>query len=100
MLIEEFYRLGRALLRSDPAPEELLRLVTDVSKDTAKNFYRNVFIVELPREGQGEVRVRYGVFGDVEGKDDFKVASRAVGIPISLPAGGNPLQAQGCYGLP
>lgn len=101
MLIEEFYRLGRALLMCEPEPARLLELVTDVGEDTVKNFYRNVFVVELPRDGQGDPSVCYQVFGSVQDTDDFVTdVDRAVGIPFSLPTGGNPLQPQGRYGLP
>jgi hypothetical protein len=101
MLIEEFYRLGRALLESDPNPRRLLELVTDVGEQTVKNFYRNVFIVVLPSNAEDDVRVQYHVLGDAQEDGDFVVsADQAVGVPITLPVGGNTLEAQGCYRVP
>ena len=49
MLIEELIRLGRPLLESnDFAPQDVLRLITGVEDVRVKNFYRHVFVVELP----------------------------------------------------
>jgi hypothetical protein len=102
MLIHDFIRTGQALLSNTPDPLELLRLVTDVADDTVKNFYRNVFVVELPHDGQRDVRVLpRQPFGQPRDRDDFEVnRRRALGAPITLPSGGNPLNAQGRYGLP
>jgi hypothetical protein len=104
MLIEELIRLGRPLVEGGLAADEVLKIVTDVADPRAKNFFRNVFVAELPDDDSGEPVVQRVQLGqDVEHEDgaDFVVeANWAVGIPFSLPAGGNPLHPQGCYGVP
>src|SRR5438128_861134 len=104
MLSEELIRLGRPLVDGGLAPHEILNIITDVSDTRAKNFFRNIFVVELPTEGGDKPAVRWMQLGqeiEHEGDTDFHVdVSRAVGIPFSLPAGGNPLHPQGRYGLP
>ncbi len=103
MLIEDLIRLGRPLLESvEFAPEDILRLVTGVEDERVKNFYRHVFVVEVPTEEGCVPRVLpMQTFGEPvreNGKEDFKVEhDRAVGMPFVLPSGGNPLQPQGHY---
>jgi len=103
MLIEDLIRLGRPLLESvEFAPEDILRLVTGVEDVRVKNFYRHVFVVEVPTEEGCVPRVLpMQTFGEPvreNGKEDFKVEhDRAVGMPFVLPSGGNPLQPQGHY---
>jgi hypothetical protein len=102
MLIEELIRLGRPLLESDMRPEEVLALIMDVTDERVKNFYRHVFVVELPADGQGEPWVLpMQEFGQENEEGDFEV-NRAQGAsaPIVLPSGGNPRNPQGRYGLP
>jgi hypothetical protein len=102
MFIEDLIRLGRPLLEGDTDPQEVLRLITDVEDARVKNFYRHVFVVELPADGQREPRaLPVQQFGDLNSDGDFEVdRQRAVGVPFVLPSGGNPLSAQGAYGLP
>ena len=70
MLIEDFIRVGRALLESAPKPEKVLSLITDVTENTVKNFYRNVFVVVLPPGEEGETDVRRMVFGEENDKKE------------------------------
>ncbi len=103
MLIEDLIRLGRPLLDGDMKAEELLRLITDVSDDRVKTFYRNVFVVLLARKDGEPVALSRQVFASAnpDKKDDFTVdADKALGVPITLPSSGNPLNPQGRYGLP
>jgi hypothetical protein len=104
VLIEDLIRLGRPLLDGDMKPDEVLRLITDVSDDRVKNFYRNVFVVVLPADGGEPVALPRQQFGNEvrrNKRDDFDVdANRSLGVPITLPSGGNPLNPQGRYGLP
>lgn len=102
MLIEELIRLGRPLLEEDADPQEVLRLITGVEDERVKNFYRHVFVVEVPPGGQGEPRaLPMQEFGEVDADGDFHVdQQRAVGAAFVLPSGGNPLSPQGRYGLP
>ena len=103
MLIEDLIRLGRPLLESKEfAAEDVLRLVTGVEDERVKNFYRHVFVVEVPaEEGRAPRVLPMQAFGESvreHGRDDFKVEhDRAVGMPFVLPSGGNPLQPQGRY---
>lgn len=102
MLIEELIRLGRPLVEGGLDATELLSLVTDIGDDRVRNFYRHVFVVELPgtAESCGPAVLPIQVWGTPT-DDDFRVdAARAIGAPISLPSGGNPLNPQGRYGLP
>jgi hypothetical protein len=104
VLIEELVRLGRPLVEGGLGPDEVLKIITDVTDPRAKNFFRNVLIAELPAEdGQESVvwRAQLGNDLEQEKKTDFKVETdRVVGIPFVIPSGGNSLNAQGCYGLP
>ena len=54
MLIEELIRLGRPLLDGDMEPQEVLRLITGAEDERVKDFYRHVFVVELPTDESGE----------------------------------------------
>lgn len=102
MLIEELIRLGTPLLDGDMAPHEVLRLITGVEDERVKNFYRHVFVVELPTDESVEPWVAsMQRFGDFLDDGNFHVdQDRAVAIPFVLPSGGNPLNPQGRYGLP
>lgn len=102
MLIEELFRLGRPLVKDGLDADELLRLITDVGDERVRNFYRHVFVVELPPEGSdAEPAVLPMQVWGSELDDDFRVdTERAVGAPILLPSGGNPLHPQGRYGIP
>lgn len=101
MLIDDLIRLGRPLLDADFDPSAVLSLITDVADVRAKNFYRNVLVVVLPeKEGEEPEVLPLQQFGEEEDKDFRVDLPRAVGIPILLPSGGNPLNPQGRYGLP
>lgn len=102
MLIEELIRLGRPLLDGDMEPQEVLRLITGMEDERVKNFYRHVFVLELPTDESGEPWAGpMQRFGDILDDGNFHVdQDRAVAIPFVLPSGGNPLNPQGRYGLP
>jgi hypothetical protein len=103
VLIEDLIRLGHPLLKSPEfAPEDILRLVTGVEDERVINFYRHVFVVEVPvEEGDAPRALPMQAFGEAvreNGKEVFQVEhARAVGLPFLLPSGGNPLQSQGRY---
>jgi hypothetical protein len=104
MLIEELIRLGGPLIEGGLAPEEVLKIVTDVADTRTKNYFRNVLLAELPaNDGDAPAvwLVQLGQNVPFERRTAFLVETdRAVGVPFTLPTGGNPLQPQGCYGLP
>ena len=102
MLIEELIRIGRPLIEGGFDAAELLPLITDVGDTRARNFYRHVFVLELPpyNSGTEPSALPMQVWGS-ELDDDFQVdTNRAVGAPILLPSGGNSLNPQGRYGIP
>ena len=53
MLIEELIRIGRPLIEGGFDAAELLPLITDVGDTRARNFYRHVFVLELPPYNSG-----------------------------------------------
>ncbi len=99
MLIEDLIRLGRPLLGGDMTTGEVLRLITDIGDERVKNFYRNVFVVVLPEAGKPIALARQK-FNESDDNQPWKPSDRVLGVPVVLPSGGNPLNAQGCYGLP
>ncbi|MBC7188064.1 MAG: hypothetical protein H5U38_13650 [Calditrichaeota bacterium] len=106
MLIEDLIRLGRPLLAGGMSPKEILEVISDVGEERVKNFYRHVFIAELPPpgSGRGPVTLPMQVWGNEppDGKrGDFEVRiARALSAPFVYPTGGNPLNPQGSYGVP
>ncbi len=108
MLIEGLIHLGRPVLESGLDPREVLKLITDVADERVKNFYRHVLVVELPPVGtDSEPAVlpmqNWQIEQQTTGKKKPEIdldRERAVGVPFSLPAGGNPVHPQGRYGLP
>lgn len=109
MIIEDLVRLGKPLLEGRMDTRDILELVSDVNDEKVKNFFRHVFIVELPPESSnddpavlpmqvwGQEEVVAGQRTKVDFKPDVK---RAIGTPFVLPTGGMPLNPQGSYGIP
>lgn len=54
MIIEDLIRLGKPLLEGGMDARDILELVSDVNDEKVKNFFRHVFIVELPPEGSND----------------------------------------------
>lgn len=101
MLAEAIVRIGRPIKNSDFPCRERIRLLTDVSSENCKNFFQNVFIVELGSNGTGVRYVQVGEPKKVDNKETFLVdRQRNTSFPIFYPNGGNPLLAQGIYPLP
>ncbi|MBO8138271.1 MAG: hypothetical protein H0Z40_09075 [Desulfotomaculum sp.] len=75
--------------------EERIQLLTDVSNEQAKNFYNHIFMVETD-EKKGTA-LHFFSLQSGDGKVDL---TKATALPITLPAGGNPLHAQGIYPIP
>jgi len=109
MIIEDLIRLGKPLLEGGMDARDILELISDVNNEKVKNFFRHVFIVEIPPEGSnddptvlpmqvwGQEEVAAGQRTKVDFKPDVK---RAIGTPFVLPTGGMPLNPQGSYGIP
>jgi len=51
MIIEDLVRLGKPLLEGGMDARDILELISDVNDEKVKNFFRHVFVVELPPEG-------------------------------------------------
>lgn len=95
MLLSDIVKIGKPLVDSSMPIMERIQLLTDFGKDEVKNFYGNVFIVEIL---DSRVTLHYKQFQDeYNGPVDLEAAC---GIPITLPSGGNPLHAQGIYPIP
>ncbi len=109
MIIEDLIRLGKPLIEGGMSAKDIIELISDVGDEKVKNFFRHVFVVELPPKGSetDPVALPMQVWGQevkVKGKQkkvDFKPdVKRALGLPFVLPTGGNPLHPQGSYGVP
>lgn len=95
MLLSDIVKIGKPLVGSSVPIMERIQLLTDFGKDEVKNFYGNVFIVEI---SESQAMLHYKQFQDeYNGPVDL---GAACGIPITLPSGGNPLHAQGIYPIP
>src|SRR3954468_7476390 len=86
------------------SPATLVRMVSDSTDEKVKNYWQHVIIVEIdPEEGLVEVQQvqSWGSWHTREGKKPtFSPDRRAALVPVFYPSGGNPLNAQGYYGLP
>jgi hypothetical protein len=102
MLAESIIRIGRPIAKSNKLPnKERIRWLTDVSSENCKNYFQNVFVVELDEMGESFSRNTVGGSRNDGKKESFVVdPKRNVSFPILYPNGGNPLHAQGIYPLP
>jgi len=107
VLIESLIRLGRPFVGGKGSSQkDVLRQVSDVDANEARNFLANVFVVEIDRsEGFRAAALPVQQWGEYKpsssgSKKIFTPdVDRAVGIPFILPKGGNPLVPQGRYGV-
>lgn len=101
MLAESIVRIGRPIKNGDLLPKERIRFLTDIASENCKNYFRNVFLVEMM---DGQISLQVMELGDIvkeDKKENFVVnLERAVAYPVFYPNGGNPLHAQGIYPLP
>lgn len=121
MIIESLIRLGSPFLsESGLMSEEILRHITDVMSPNTGDCFQNVCIAEIgidPHTDTSRIDAHpVSVWGEWESQDLDKDKgrrskgkpkevfrqdlTRAVGIPFSLPSGGNPLVRQGWYPVP
>lgn len=101
MLAESIIRIGRPIKNSTLSPRERIRLLTDVSSENCKNYFRHVFIIELNGEEINFLELELGEKSIDKKKENFWVDTRrSTAFPIFYPNGGNPLHAQGIYALP
>ncbi|MTI80795.1 MAG: hypothetical protein FH758_07920 [Firmicutes bacterium] len=95
MLLKQIVQIGKSIVSSTMSMEERIQLLTDVNNEQTKNFYNNVFMVEV--DAKKGVDLQFFSLQSGDGKVDL---AKATAIPITLPAGGNPLHAQGVYPIP
>jgi hypothetical protein len=104
LIIEDLIRLGRPLLEGEMTAQETLALISDNGDEKAKNFFRHVFVAEIPplNCGHSPAALDMQVWGAKigNGKDFAPDTTIAGSAPFTLPAGGNPLLPQGSYGAP
>lgn len=114
MLIDHLIRLGKPFVQGGLHPADVIREISDVASPGAKGFFAHVVIVEVDVPN-GQVAVEWmrwvseqAIEGDeAQGQKrgrkktelivDF---SKALAAPFVIPTGGNPLTAQGRYGVP
>lgn len=97
MLAESIIRIGKPIVESDLPNQERIRWLTDIDSDNCKNYFKNVFLVELDGD---KASLHYLTIGDLVGKDFIVDQQRNNAYPILYPQGGNPLHAQGIYPVP
>lgn len=104
MLIENVIRLGKPLLKGGLTPREVLEQVSDVLEE-GKNFFQNVILVELDETRFAVHPVsRWGEFrelpaGKNKTRSEFFPDKKVLGANFVVPRAGNPLKAQGWYGI-
>ena len=101
MLTESIVRIGKPIVCSDLPIRERIRWLTDVNSDNCKNFFQNVFLIELGDDSDELHRIQIGNIMKTKKKEVFVVDEvRNTSFPILYPCGGNPRLAQGIYPLP
>ena len=96
MLAESIIRVGVPLRDSDMSNKERIELLTDCDSENCKNFFQNIFLIEIDGES---VEYHYLIIGSQD-KDFIVDKERNISYPIFYPQGGNPLHAQGNYPIP
>ncbi|MBO8165036.1 MAG: hypothetical protein H0Z34_15225 [Brevibacillus sp.] len=98
MLTEMMIRVGQAVKHSSYSVQERIELLTDVHSVNCKNYFQNVFVVEIDEE---QTNLSYLTVGTHQEKNEFVVDQKwSLSFPIIYPNGGNPLKAQGVYPIP
>lgn len=101
MLAEAIIRIGRPIVQSNLSIQERIRFLTDVSSENCKNYFQNVFVIELGDGDDAFHKLEIGSMITKNKKDSFDVNNDlATSFPIIYPNGGNPLKAQGIYPTP
>lgn len=101
MLAEAVVRIGKPIVKSNLSNQERIRFLTDVSSENCKNYFQNVFIIELSEDGDVFHKITVGMMNKKSKKESFEVnTDQCTSFPIIYPNGGNPLKAQGIYPIP
>ncbi|NLO25476.1 MAG: hypothetical protein GX114_04955, partial [Clostridiales bacterium] len=98
MLTESIVRIGKPIVCSDLPIRERIRWLTDVNSDNCKNFFQNVFLIELGNGKDALHRLKIGNNMKTNKKEVFVVDEVwNTSFPVLYPSGRNPLNAQGIY---
>ncbi|SDZ03247.1 hypothetical protein [Tindallia californiensis] len=102
MLVSSMIQIGMPIAESSClSAKERVKWLSDIESDTCKNYFRNVFLVEV---GETKTALQYMQVGKVDPEDQKKFIvdhlSRSSAFPVIFPQGGNPIKAQGVYPAP
>ncbi len=104
MISEQLIRSGQAFIDGVNSDDILLSIISDSTDVKTKNYWQHVILVEVDPKREKVIAHSIAKWGSPEKKEkkvDFNVdESRATVSPVFFPTGGNPLHAQGFYGLP
>ena len=74
MLAESIIRIGRPIMKSQfLSNKERIRFLTDVSSENCKNYFQNVFLVEVGKDEISVQLLEVGKFEKQNKKDTFFV---------------------------
>lgn len=98
-------RIGRVIQGSSIAPADILKVVSDVATDKARNFLAKVIIVEVDKRNEKPCDVAVlpvrecgsWVVGGKKRQVFVPDVKQALAFPFIIPSGGNPINAQGVY---
>lgn len=98
-------RIGRVIRSSSVPPTEILKVVSDVASNLARNFLAKVIIVEVDKRNKETCDVAVLPIREcgnwIAGKKSKQVfvpdINQALAFPFVIPSGGNPIHAQGIY---
>jgi hypothetical protein len=94
LLIEDLIRLGSLYLKSKIPSSAVIRQITDVMSPMTKNFWKNVWVVEVLDD---KIKTRCKSWGSQKNGEFSPDYEKVVAAPINIPAGGNKILAQGFY---
>ncbi|SFI00753.1 hypothetical protein SAMN05192551_10595 [Tindallia magadiensis] len=102
MLVSSMIQLGVPIAESESlSAKERVKWLSDIELEACKNYFRNVFLIELEEETEAFHYMQVGS-PDPEDPKKFKVSheKQSAAFPVIFPQGGNPLNAQGVYPAP
>lgn len=97
MLVESLIRMGEPLKNSSMTNKERMQLLSDCDSTNCKNYYQNVFLIEIDGINWS---YHYMIVGSMDKKEFMVDKVRNIAYPIIYPQGGNALLAQGNYPAP
>ncbi|GAX90695.1 hypothetical protein [Effusibacillus lacus] len=109
MIIRDLVRLGEPFKNGGMETAEVIKLISDIDNDLARNFMSNVLVVEVDRTSCQKPtievwqKLQWGDYvPDAKGKKQIfqSDSKQALAAPFLIPGRGNPLKPQGVYGIP